>query len=189
MSAGVLLAASLMGAATGDAAPPSLTTSSEVNLRWAVQQVCLPWIRNGDKSGLRVRGVWPMAWGPGGKAAGVGGDAHLVGMQGRVNVGVSQGAFGRVCEINANLVSSGAARRTVLEALASAPERFTPAKSPHVSGAWPTEDDLCAAAPSAAGGLISTARETETGIPRLLASIYQGDARRPSCDKADAPAP
>lgn len=183
-------AALLLQAAAPSELRPGLVSSLDTNLRFALREACLPWVRDGeDRLSKGGWGISAVGWGPQRIFKRVGAKAHMIGTTGRVNVGVYTNASGgRACEIEVNRGHPGEARRTLLDEAARLPDGFQAARTPYTANDYAFRDTLCARAPSSTAILMSTTAEGARLQPILLATVVAASERQWRCDREGPPA-
>ena len=165
---------------------PGLLASSETNLRYALAQVCLPFVEHGDASGLQAKwGVSAVGWGPQTLFKSVGVQARLIGAAGKVNVGVGTTPSGsRQCLIETNEGRPSAHREVLLREAAA--HGLVAARTPYTPNGFAFRDTLCAPTPSAVAILISTEPDAPARFSNVKVSVLSGGPRSWRCD-ADGP--
>ena len=166
-----------------------MVSSLDTNLRFALREVCLPWVRTGEDKTLKGGwGISAVGWGPQRVFKRVGAKAHMIGMTGRVNVAVYTTQEGpRACEIEVNQAPPAEARSILLDEAARQPEGFTSAKTPYTPNDYAFRDTLCARAPGLSVVLMSTVAENSQLTPKLLATVLGTSERQWRCDRDGAP--
>lgn len=171
-------------ASAGNAPHPGLLTSGSVNFAYALKNVCFAYVFDGDNDVLKAEwGVAAIGWGPQQVFRSQNMQAHLVGVAGRINVGVKTENGVRRCEIEVNQGDPNGYRAQLLQLVAERPEQFSPLKSPVAPNGFAFRDGWCGPAPSSASILASTAKPG-AGVA-MLVTIMQGGSRGQRCDRAD----
>jgi len=167
-----------------DTPRPGLFTSAIENFSYAIKDVCFAYVFDGKDDVLQSKwGVSAIGWGAqtGFKSLNI--KAHLIGVAGRINVGVKTENGVRHCEIEANLGDPNAYRQRLFELVAARPEPFSPLKSPISPNAYAFRDGWCGPPPSKMVILAST---NQPGVRvAMRVTISSGQARDPRCDRTD----
>lgn len=166
---------------------PSLTSAPD-NAAYAVAAICAPFVLDGvEAERLPLEGS--LVHGDGYKAPifqGQGLTPVRVGFAGFVHVGVGVVRGRRDCEITTGEGDPQALRRVMLDALASRPEGFVPAKSRYLPGrSFATEDWVCASPESRNPTALVLLSATPTEGRRVLFTLSAGGERDASCDRDD----
>ena len=175
--------------AEADGQRPGFLSSAETNFKFALQDVCLAYVADQESDVLKPgRGISPIGWGAQRIFKSTEVVAHLIGVAGRINVGVKDTPTGRLCIIEANLGDGDAYRRILLQVANERPERFQPAKSPIPANAFASRDFLCAEAKSSALSiLMSTAGPRQR--PVALVTVSAQSPRSVRCDQTEMSSP
>ena len=175
--------------AEADVQRPGFLSSAETNFKFALQDVCLAYVADQESDVLKPGwGISSIGWGPQRIFKSTEVVAHLIGVAGRINVGVKDTPTGRLCIIEANLGDGDAYRRILLQVARERPEGFQPAKSPIPANAFASRDFLCATAKSSALSiLMSTAGPRQR--PVALVTVSAQSPRSARCDQTEMETP
>ena len=179
-----LLALVSSTAFAADSPRAGLLTSATDNFSYALKAICFAYVFDGQDDVVKTRwGVASAGWGEQSMFKKENMQAHLVGVAGRINVGVKTENGVRRCDIEAKLGDPNAYRQRLLEIVAERPEPFSPLKSPIYPNRFAFRDGWCGPSPSTSFILASTAKPGD-GVA-ILVLVESGGPREPRCDRWD----
>lgn len=176
------------GAAAEPELRPGLFTPAEVNFEFALSSVCLPYVTAGKDDALKPAwGVARVGWGPQGVFKSMGMQAHLVGINGRINVAVGVVRGTRQCVIEINQGNPSAYRAVLQKLVSVSPLAFAPGKSPYPPHDFAFRDFYCVGDKASGVAILASFAADQGRHGPSLVSVLDGGQRSPRCDNEGVP--